>query len=30
MFTQTATRALARLGLDQRGTDPHLMRDRPV
>lgn len=30
MFTQTAARALSRLGLDQRGTDPHPRRFSPM
>ena len=30
MFTQTITRALSRLGLDQRGADPHLRQPAPM
>lgn len=30
MFTQTITRALSRLGLDQRGADPHPRQPGPM
>jgi hypothetical protein len=30
MFTQTITRALSRLGLDQRGSDPHPRQPAPM
>jgi ATP-dependent DNA ligase len=30
MFTQTVIRALSRLGLDQRGTDPHPRQPAPM
>jgi bifunctional non-homologous end joining protein LigD len=30
MFAQTVTRALSRLGLDRRGTDPHPRQPAPM
>jgi len=30
MFTQTVSRALPRLGLDQRGSDPHPRQPSPT